>query len=511
MPSLQNHNPPRQENLRLQPSASQTLPQRRTTSIKEHAISTTPPTCGLQPSAGLEFKNKREHQYFAVFQESAAAQLLGYCDSSLWDRDILRACHEKQWVVMLVVVIGALHQSLNTPPTHEAESRSHYSFAIQQYRLALGELRTDFEQEHRTESRVRLVLISSLLLTCCETYTGTRDQALTQAETGIGVLLEWSRQEEPTDDLVDDWSHIRHVASRFPNLEDELLRALQRLDYQILLYRGFQPNRHVPQFPTIAHQFTSINEAYNFWDLVMRRVLYFHAINNITEQHSASGYEDDNTQASAKAMVYPSHIRVESDKFKATTEQFLRHFNPIFQRSRQEPGTKDYLLANLVMIRVLSRRAVLSQRPSKSELYSDYFLLDYQKVIQLARELINDPKTTLKKAIFGFDIILSISIFSLSRLCREPEIRRQAINLLHRGPQRKGWFNSLVFAKASEWLMHWEEERMVNGFIPDTARLRLIKHELGPHERTAMLYCSQLVQKDGNTARELFGPVMIIL
>jgi hypothetical protein len=41
-------------------------------------------------------------------------------------------------------------------------------------------------------------------------------------------------------------------------------------------------------------------------------------------------------------------------------------------------------------------------------------------------------------------------------------------------------------------------------------RLRLIKYELGPYKRTAKLYCSRLVRKDGHTARELLLPVTII-
>jgi hypothetical protein len=59
--------------------------------------------------------------------------------------------------------------------------------------------------------------------------------------------------------------------------------------------------------------------------------------------------------------------------------------------------------------------------------------------------------------------------------------------------------------------MEKEEEGIINGHIPDTARLRLIKHELGSFNQTATLYCSQLVQKDGNTARELLSPVIITL
>jgi hypothetical protein len=142
---------------------------------------------------------------------------------------------------------------------------------------------------------------------------------------------------------------------------------------------------------------------------------------------------------------------------------------------------------------------------------SDHFLQDYMDIIKLARELIDNPKPALRNAIFSFDTTLGVSIFSLSRLCKDRKLRREAIDLLHRCPQREGWFDALVFAKISAWLMEKEEAQAVNGLIPDTARWRLIKHELGQYNQTVKLYCSRLVLEDGNSVRKLLPPVTIVL
>jgi hypothetical protein len=227
----------------------------------------------------------------------------------------------------------------------------------------------------------------------------------------------------------------------------------------------------------------------------MQRVLHSHAIKNIREQHSPPCYYEDNAQ----------NYSNELQRFKTAIEQFFLSFEPIFQSCRQELGSKKHLLANILMIRASACRWAISQSPSDSEMYTDSFLRDYILVNTLAHELIT------RKANFIFDMTLGASIFSVSHHCKDTTVRRAAIDLLNEFPKREGWFDTLVAAKISKWLMDKEEGGKVDGNIPDTARLRLIKHDLGPHKRTAELYCSQLVWKDGNAARVMLPPVTITL
>ncbi|PMD55487.1 uncharacterized protein K444DRAFT_666717 [Hyaloscypha bicolor E] len=461
-------------------------------------VSSTPCQLIVQPSAGPKLKNTIEHQYFTVFRESIADQLSGYYDTAIWNCVVLQACHDESWARNLVVAIGALYKSLGREESVR-ERKRHYLFALQTYGEALVQLK-DYTRECKSDSDLRCALISSLLTTCFETYIGNKDNAITQAKVGIDILLEWTakQQKEPADDMPDEWSNIRRVATQF-YIHNDLLDVFQRLDYQLLLVRGLQPGRKSPgAFPSIDRPFISLDEACTFWDLVMRRILFFHSVKDVREQHSLQGYDKDNAQA-------------EECNFKNAIQQFFRSFTPIFESSRRRPGTKEYFLSNLVMIRSLACRFAVLRFPSYSELYSDYFLRDYKLLIRLARELIDDSKMTQREAICNFDITLGISIFSLLHLCRVSAVRKEALDLLRQYPQREGWFDALVSAKISTWLMNEEEGGTVHGHIPDTARLRLIKHELGPHKRTAKLHCSRFVRKDGNATRELLPPITINL
>jgi len=282
-----------------------------------------------------------------------------------------------------VIAIEALYQYAQSDTT--VDSEGHHIFALQRYDEAIHQFMQKAKASH-LESHLRLVLIFTLLTTCFETYIGNNEDAITQAEIGVAVLLKWAaeQQKEPANE-TDEWSNIRHVASRSLYLDNDLLDAFQRLDYQVLLYRGLQPDRKAPQaFPSTRSPFTSVNEAYRFCDLVMRRVLYSHAIKNIREQHSPPCYNGNNAQNYSKHELHG---------FRTSIEQFFRSFEPIFQSSRREPGSKKYLLANIVMIRAVACRFAILQGPSDSKMYTDAYLLDYKLINELAHELkaaIND-------------------------------------------------------------------------------------------------------------------------
>jgi hypothetical protein len=96
-------------------------------------------------------------------------------------------------------------------------------------------------------------------------------------------------------------------------------------------------------------------------------------------------------------------------------------------------------------------------------------------------------------------------------MCREPKVRRSAIDLLNQYPKREAWFDTLVAAKVATWIVNKEEEGMENGFVPDSARIRLLKHETGPQKQWAKIYYSKLVWKEGTAARETLPPVKIML
>jgi len=59
--------------------------------------------------------------------------------------------------------------------------------------------------------------------------------------------------------------------------------------------------------------------------------------------------------------------------------------------------------------------------------------------------------------------------------CRDPQVRRECIKVLYELESREGMLDSVLVAKIGAWFMNVEEVRMVDGVIPEYARMRLTK------------------------------------
>jgi hypothetical protein len=52
-------------------------------------------------------------------------------------------------------------------------------------------------------------------------------------------------------------------------------------------------------------------------------------------------------------------------------------------------------------------------------------------------------------------------------------------------------------AKVATWLVNAEEKGMTNGYVPERARLKIVKTDMKLSEREVVLRCSKLVEDTG--------------
>ena len=129
----------------------------------------------------------------------------------------------------------------------------------------------------------------------------------------------------------------------------------------------------------------------------------------------------------------------------------------------------------------------------------DMFYHDFTKIVDLAQDCLERSclSTTPGKAIFVFDDSLVAGLFLVATRCRVPLLRRRTIYLLRQYPRREGLWDSLMAAKVATWLMNAEEGGMVNGYVPEAARLRIVKTDLKLTEKMAIIRCSKLMEETG--------------
>jgi hypothetical protein len=85
---------------------------------------------------------------------------------------------------------------------------------------------------------------------------------------------------------------------------------------------------------------------------------------------------------------------------------------------------------------------------------------------------------------FSFDLGIIPSLFYLTKTCRHKATRIEEISILKSSPRRETFWNSLLIADISEWLMMKEETGRVGNFIPESARLRVTGININMLERT---------------------------
>ncbi|GAB1314165.1 Aspercryptin biosynthesis cluster-specific transcription regulator atnN [Madurella fahalii] len=487
------------------------LPPKRVTKYKPHA---TPPLTPItpqavmmmmmrHPSANLPFGDE-EGQYFQLFREQTASELSGFFDSAFWTRSVLQECHSASPIRHAVVALGALYKTLEksneSPPGSPFterdpadNARRHWEMAFKQYSHALNALvRTDSGEtiSHRTR------LMANVLLACFDSFVGDHRQAIVQIQTGLG-LLERLRAER----------RRAFLAPPEEPVEEELTQMFTRLAIQAKSYdmafhfpqpwvvrltapsnQGQDPSSpasdasspiSVSQNP-IPDRFASVMEARVAWDKLCERIFRFTETMFAYAQNGVMG-------------VLPTSLQHYGVSFKTDIEAWSQAFDHILA-SRTAPGVSSQEKAGIAVLKMfqIMGKILFMMTFSDSEMHFDNFTPLFQAIVDLALEVVGDeerraaarrcpdpgfcrhrlPSQRHEPDIFGgheyaarhikpsFSADLGIvpPLYVVATKCRDPRIRRQAIQLLRSSARREGMWDSELTARIGMWIAEIEEE-----------------------------------------------------
>ena len=444
-----------------------------------------------------------EYNYFEFFRDKTALELSGYFDTDVWNRLVLQICHEEDFARQAVIAIGALTKTTAIAAACtegldflEQPARRHYDYALRQYGKALQLMQDICHKEAKT--RLRNTLISSLLTTCFESYIGNQENAVAQAKAGVDVLVEYQDR--------------AHLDGHGGFLGLDLICTFARLDSQILTFRDTGIARRtsenwttitpdlLPFLQMLPRRFDSVREARMYWDLIVEAAMLWVASH--PSGFSILDFGENNIRENQEKLgTFSQKIQHELHVYTTVTEQWFQSFQPIFEHSRAQKDSKDFLGANILMIKYLSSRVAVPRLVQHCDTYQDGFLQDYIAVVELARDLLEaDDRNHIRgKPIFIFDDSLVAGLFFVATRCRERIVRRQAIDLLRHYPRREGLWDSSMAAKVATWFVETEEAGMEDGFIPPSARMKIVKIDSILSERKAVVRCSKISGLEGTT------------
>ncbi|KAM7204333.1 transcriptional regulatory protein moc3 [Rhypophila sp. PSN 637] len=489
-------------------------PRPRPKAIQKYHSRMTPPTTPL--SIALPF-NQQESLYFQLFREHTANELSGFFDSAFWARTVLRECHSEDSIRHAVVALGALYKTLEksteSPPGSPSDhyhdpadnALRHWEMAVKKYSHACNSLvlvNSADSRSHRTR------LMASVLLACFDSFIGDHRQAIKQIQNGLGLLdqLRAERRQSFTPKPEEP-------------VEEELVQMFTRLAIQAKSYdMAFHfPHPYVvrltgqpQQAPsasqeTTAHspgsdggassvssppsdqssmpvRFESILEARVAWDKLCERIFKFTETMFNHVQNRVMG-------------ILPPSLRQYGVRFKRDIEMWSDAFEPILT-SRTGPGVSSQEKAGIAVLKMsqIMAQILFLMTFSDTEMQFDAFTAQFRAIVDLATEVVGDEErraaakrcpnpmycSHLKrnhhhnnhhhdemfgaeyaarhiKPSFSADMGIVPPLFVVATKCRNPIIRRQAIQLLRSSSRREAMWDSELTARIAMWIAEIEE------------------------------------------------------
>ena len=183
-------------------------------------------------------------------------------------------------------------------------------------------------------------------------------------------------------------------------------------------------------------------------------------------------------------------------QWDASFQNFLRKYGHTFD-------SKTWQGARVVQILHIFAATNVEACPvtdTGEETVWDQFLPRYKHMLDLAMEVIDTLQREVKAAggrpspCFSLDMNFVAPLYAVTHKCRDPVLRRQAVNLLYASPRQEGIWDSYLAARVAERLISIEEEGLgvitSCADVPDTARLNTVDVKFDLGSRLAIIkYC----------------------
>lgn len=447
------------------------------------------------PSGDLTLRHT-EGLYFELFRVQTASEISGYFNSSFWTQQVLQECHREIAIRHAVVALGALYKTLeqscepDSVPFPGAMSRMeavkcHWQVAVRQYSEACNAM---LLLNGESVSSYRTRLMASVLLACFDSFIGDHKQAIIQIQTGLGLL------ERLQDDRIQSPSSEGYV-------EEDILIIFTRLAIQAKSYdmafhfpqpyviRLGPQGRRDPSSPPVSdrgsppisspealpYHFQSLKEARFASDKLCEMLLRF--IEHLQLAKADASY------------TLPPSWKQYGLTFKDKLAAWSAAFEPIFL-SRLTPGVSLLEKSGIAALKMfqINTNVLFLMMFCDTEVQFDAFLPHFKAIVELGWEVVGDderraaaqrcpnPKlcnhqhgiskgafkagkyaTHHVKPSFSAELGIVPPLFVVATKCRDPQTRRQAIQLLRSSARREGMWDSELAANIGHWVMQVEE------------------------------------------------------
>ena len=377
-----------------------------------------------------------ERRMFFFFRTETASRVAGPFDQSFWTVDLLRATQVHPAIWHASIAVAAMYKRYTIPAdiTTTGLRKGLYEFALAQYNSSISGLVGVARADNPSPDDKDVILATSVLYSGLCSLRGDPKEAFLHMRSGLRLFRQWKHWERkglrgrgvlPVDSLIT-------LFNRFDS------QALNLLDYKS---RMKCEERDIPREPSSA-PFTSVTEAYFEFELTLNGLVDLRQRKDLVSPPSQPCSDRENR------LVFRSALDAWKAKFSA--------LYPLLKESEMEA-------ALILRIRQIAFDIALSIDTSHWELAWDDFLPQYEQIITLSKQLLEEyhPAPTGEAGccapIFSFAASVCEPLYITASSCRDGLIRREAISLLKKWPRRECLWDSVLAASLAESIMLLEE------------------------------------------------------
>jgi len=164
----------------------------------------------------------------------------------------------------------------------------------------------------------------------------------------------------------------------------------------------------------------------------------------------------------------PASIARQLTSWQKQLASFEATFQPILDSAVRSDGSVKTPAALVISLYQKCTSIMLAGVPRDSEMVYDAFLPDFRYIVRTCALLISSQDETQlpRNPRFSLEIGIIPPLHIVVAKCRDPVIRREAVDLLFSNPRQEGMWDSVLGARIGLWMIACEEEGLLPPQLP---------------------------------------------
>ena len=393
---------------------------------------------GYQPIQSLQvaiLSNPRDLRSYHYFWKQVLPLLPGHYDHLFWGIWVRQVCFAEPAIQYAMIAVGVLHESITSKCAGDGDAAEHQrGFSVQKYNKAI---------ECLTETRASR-LPAQIVLTCClifivfENMYGRNSEASKHLKSGLAILGTWVPSTHSESVVREEY--LTPVFTRGYKQQD--------LDHSLMTFANLEAARKHLQI---------------LLDLI---------------------YADVDLAMLSKDAVA---VAEKSAGARHSLHRWYMMFASV-ETPRDNEGRRAKILLRL---QFETASILLAAAELENEVGHDRYMHTFQAIVDQCEQLVDLEGIVLGKSAadptaftYGFDLNILPPLNITAFKCRDPQLRRRAIELLEAGNRFEGLWNGKTVARIARKTMELEEAGLVAvnscADVPEWARMRLMTLAYNP-------------------------------